>query len=65
MVFYFIILHEIFEEHLCQADAGKPEAKEPEMDNLTKAQKLLETYWTLLSGRKVAFSFFFFSPGIS
>lgn len=36
----------------CQTDAGKPpEPKEPEMDNQTKAQKLLETYWTLLSGR--------------
>lgn len=36
---------------LRQTDAGKPpEPKEPEMDDLTKAQKLLETYWTLLSG---------------
>eukprot|EP00438_Fugacium_kawagutii_P029748 Skav215802 [mRNA] locus=scaffold3885:118882:121384:+ [translate_table: standard] len=36
----------------CQTDAGKPpEPKEPEMDNLTKAQKLLEIYWTILSGR--------------
>ncbi|CAL1129333.1 unnamed protein product [Cladocopium goreaui] len=34
-----------------ETDAGKPpEPKEPEMDNQTKAQKLLETYWTLLSG---------------
>ena len=36
---------------LRQTDAGKPpEPKEPEMDDFTKAQKLLETYWTLLSG---------------
>ena len=36
---------------LRQTDAGKPpEPKEPEMDDITKAQKLLETYWTLLSG---------------
>lgn len=35
---------------LRQTDAGKPpEPKEPEID-FTKAQKLLETYWTLLSG---------------